>query len=275
MAEYFGTSVEAIFNTMPERFRPEKVQDVDVVIGYDITGDGGGKWLVSIKAGTLNVEKIDGDFPSCSVLVTAGAETFVGGTLGKIDLGTAMAGGKFKVNGDITVMTNIVPAAFKKFKVAGDEKQAEELISIKYTASINQRFATGPIMGKWFKGLQEKKFYATKCPSCGRIQIPPREVCAECVVRSEEFVEVGPNALVANTDIVYYASPDPLTGNVRSTPYVTLYLWMDGTTPGECLSFDLNPKDTHRIKRGMRVRPVWNETRTAGIDDLLYFEIDD
>ncbi len=76
-------------------------------------------------------------------------------------------------------------------------------------------------------------------------------------------------------DIVYYASPDPLTGKVRSTPYVTLYLWMDGSTPGECLSFDLNPKDTHRIKKGMRVRPVWNEIRTGGIDDLLYFEIDD
>ena len=95
------------------------------------------------------------------------------------------------------------------------------------------------------------------------------------MVRSYVFIEVGPNGTVANMDIVYYASPDTLTGKVRSTPYVTLYLWMDGSTPGECLSFDLNPKDTHRIKKGMRVRPVWNETRTGGIDDLLYFEIDD
>lgn len=274
MAEYFGTNVEAIFDTMPERFKPEKVQDVDVTIGYDITGDGGGKWLVTIQNGTLKVEKIAGDFPECSVIVTAGAETFVGGTIGKIDLSTAMSAGKFKVNGDISVMTSVVPAAFNKFRVAGEE-QAEELISLKVTASIDQRFSTGPHMGRWFKGLKGKKFYATKCPSCGRVQIPPREICAECVVRSDEFVEIGPNGIVANMDIVYYASPDPLTGKVRSTPYVTLYLWMDGTTPGECLSFDLNPKDTNRIRRGMRVRPVWNEVRTAGIDDLLYFEIDD
>ncbi|HEX3012307.1 MAG TPA: SCP2 sterol-binding domain-containing protein [Syntrophomonadaceae bacterium] len=275
MAEYFGTSVEAIFNTMPERFKSESTKGIDVTIGYDITGEGGGKWIVAIKDGTLVVDKIDDDIPVCSVIITANAETFIGGTIGKIDLGTAMSAGKFKVNGDITVMTNIVPKAFKKFRAAGDDKQAEELISLKVTTSINQRFSTGPHMGKWFKGLKEKKFYASRCPSCGRTQIPPREVCAECVVRSDEYVEIGPNGTVANMDIVYYASPDPLTGAVRSTPYVTLYLWMDGSTPGECLSFDLNPKDTNRIKRGMRVRPVWNEVRTGGIDDLLYFEIDD
>lgn len=274
MAEYFGTNVEAIFITMPERFRPDKVKGVDVTIGYDITGDDGGKWLVAIKDGTVKVEKIDGDLPECSASVRADAETFVGGTLGKTDLNSAMFAGKFKVNGDISVMTNILPAAFSKFRIAG-EAQAEEFISLKFTASIDQYFSTGTHMGKWFNGLKEKKFYAAKCPSCGRIQIPPREVCAECVVRSDDFIEVGPNATVANMDVVYYASPDPLTGKVRATPYVTLYLWMDGTTPGECLSFDLNPQDTERIKRGMRVRPVWNQVRTAGIDDLLYFEIDD
>ena len=274
MAEYFGTNAEAVFATMPERFIPEKVQDVDVTIGYDITGEGGGIWLVAIQAGTLKAEKIDSELPECSASIKTDAETFVGGSLGRIDLNAAMFAGKFKVKGDISVMTNILPKAFKKFSLAGEE-QAEEFISIKAMPSINQRFATGAHMGQWFKGLMNKKFYAAKCPSCGRIQIPPREVCAECVVRSDDFVEVGPNGTVANMDIVYYASPDPLTGKVRSTPYVTLYLWMDGTTPGECLSFDLNPKDTNRIQRGMRVRPVWNEVRNAGIDDLLYFEIDD
>lgn len=274
MTEYFGTNADAIFNTMPERFKPDGVKGVDVTIGYDITGEGGGKWVVTIKDSTLKVEKLENDLPACSVVVTAGAETFVGGTIGKVDLGTAMSSGKFKVNGDMSIMTSVVPVAFKKFRIPG-EKQAEELISLKVVNSMDQRFATGPHMGKWFKGLKEKKLIASKCPVCGRTQLPPREVCAQCVVRSDEFIEIGPNGTVANTDRVYYASPDPLTGKVRSTPYVTLYLWMDGSTPGECLSFDLNPKDTDRIKRGMRVRPVWNEVRTGGIDDLLYFEIDD
>lgn len=153
--------------------------------------------------------------------------------------------------------------------------QAEELISLKVVNSINHRFATGLHMGKWFQGLKEKKFYASKCPVCGRTQLPPREVCAECVVRNDEFIEVGPKATVANIDVVYYASPDPLTGQVRSTPYATIYLWIDGSTPQEGFSHDLKPEDIGKVDRGTRVRPVWNEVRTGGFEDLLYFEIDD
>lgn len=151
----------------------------------------------------------------------------------------------------------------------------KELISISVINSIDHRFATGPHMGKWFEGLKDKKFIASKCPACGRIQVPPREVCAECVVRSDEYVEVGPKATIANIDVVYYASPDPLSGQVRKTPYATLYLWMDGSTPGEAFTFDLDPKDIPRAKRDVRVRPVWNEVRTGSVNDLLYFEIDD
>lgn len=272
MTEYFGTKVEDIFNTMSERFKPDGVKGVNVSIGYDIIGEGGGKWFVTIKDSILKVDKVDGSLPNCLVVLTASAETFVGGTLGKIDLGQAMSAGKLKVEGDMTIITNVLPAAFEKF---GEEEQAEEFIFLRCVPSINQRFATGPCMGKWFQGFKEKIFYASKCPSCGRTLIPPREICASCRVRTTEFVEVGPNATVNNIDIVYYASPDPLTGQVRATPYATLYLWMDDSSSGECLSFDLNPKDIDRIERGMKVRAVWNEVRTGGIKDLLYFEIDD
>lgn len=152
--------------------------------------------------------------------------------------------------------------------------QAEELVSLPVVNSIGYRFASGPVMGRWFQGLREKKFYATRCPVCGRTQTPPREVCAVCLVRTEEFVEVGPRATVTNFDILYYASPDPLTGHVRSTPYATLYLLMDGSTPYDSMSFDIKPEDIPRLGLGVRVRPVWNEARTGSIGDLLYFEID-
>jgi uncharacterized OB-fold protein len=155
------------------------------------------------------------------------------------------------------------------------DTQAKELISLQILPSLDCRFATGPIMGKWFHGLKEKKFYATKCPKCGRTQAPPSEACAECVVRTPEFVEVGPKGTVLNFDTSYYASPDPLTGKVRSTPYTTLYFKLDGTTPEDAFNFDLKAEDIPRIKIGSRLRPVWNEVRTGSVNDLLYFEIDD
>lgn len=155
------------------------------------------------------------------------------------------------------------------------KNQAEELIALPVINSINYRFASGPILGRFLEGLKEKKFYATQCPKCGRIQTPPREICAKCVVRSETFVEVGPKATVANYDIVYFSSPDPLTGHLRATPYASLFMWLDGSTPDDCFSFDLKPEDIPKLKRGLRVRPVWNEIRTGGVKDIICFEADE
>ncbi len=385
MAEYFGSRVEDIFGTMPERFKPEGVTGVDVVIGYDITGDGGGKWAVTIKDAALKVEKIEGDLPKCSVTLNTDAEGFVGGALGKLDTGEAFSSGRLKVTGDITALLNVLPKAFTPFKpvirasaivesmperfradkadgvnmkigydlsgadggkwtvvikdntctlkegidadntvtlimaadifvglntgkvdpgtafsagqvkidgdmmaagataklfnkfeiVGADEKGGEELISLKCVPSINQRFATGTHMGKWFKGLKEKKFFASKCPVCGRTQIPPREVCAVCRVRVDEFVEVGPKATVTVVDKVYFASPDPLSGKVKQTPYAALFMIMDGSTLGESFAHDIKKEDFERIRPGMKIRPVWAEKRTGSFTDLLYFEIDD
>ena len=385
MVQYFGIAVEDIFNTMEERFLPEGTQDVDVTIGYNISGEGGGHWKVTIKEGTLKTEVMDGEVADCTAVLNAKAETFAGVTLGKIDAGEAFSSGSIKVDGDLTVLIAVLPKAFRLFKpvvkastivesveerfrpekaegvdikigydLSGDgggqwtvvvkdqtctlkdvmdddctivmrmeaqvfvdlnqgkldgataftsgqvkidgdigaaglttalfrkyvaegavEEKGEELISLKCVPSINQRYATGPLMGKWFDGLKEKKFYASKCPVCGKTLVPPREICARCRVRCDELVEIGPDATVTLIDLVYYASPDPLTGKIKETPYTALFMVLDGASRDESFAHDLNPKDIDRIKPGMKVRPVWAEKRTASYKDLLYFEIAD
>jgi len=385
MVQYFGIAVEDIFNTMEERFLPEGTVDVDVTIGYNISGEGGGHWKVTIKEGTLKTEVMDGEVADCTAVLNANAETFVGVTLGKIDAGEAFSSGSIKVDGDLTVLIAVLPKAFRLFKpvvkastivesveerfrpekaegvdikigydlsgdgggqwtvvvknqtctlkdvmdddctivmrmeaqvfvdlnqgkldgataftsgqvkVDGDigaagqttslfrkyvaegavEEEGEELICLKCVPSINQRYATGPLMGKWFDGLKEKKFYASKCPVCGKTLVPPREICARCRVRCDELVEIGPDATVTLIDLVYYASPDPLTGKIKETPYTALFMVLDGASRDESFAHDLNPKDIDRIKPGMKVRPVWAEKRTASYKDLLYFEIAD
>lgn len=156
-----------------------------------------------------------------------------------------------------------------------NQHQPEELIALSVVNSINYRFSSGPIQGKFLAGLKEKKILATKCPKCGRTQSPPTEVCAKCVVRTDELVEVGPKATVANYDIVYYASPDPLTGHLRSTPYASLFLWLDGATPDCCFYIGFKQEDIPKLRRDLRVRPVWNEKRTGSFNDILYFEADE
>ena len=121
--------------------------------------------------------------------------------------------------------------------------------------------------------MSEKKILANKCPKCGRLQLPPREVCAECIVRVTEFVEVGPEGVIATPDITYYASPDPLTGESRETPYISAHFLLDGCKGHETFWHELKPSDLDKARRGVRVRPVWNEKRVGAVSDIKYFEV--
>jgi len=386
MTEYYGATVADIFDTMPKRFKPEEAKDVDILIGYEATGEGGGMWTAHIKHGTLTVSKVD-ELKGCKTTIHAHAETFLGVTLGKITAIDALTSQKLRVVGDIRFLMTLLPKVFVPFtvipkkkvltarnilvtmeslfrperaegvtmnigydltgpdggqwslrikdgkckvregfteeltvkltmnasvyigmmtgtidgasaftsgqvKIEGDmmaavataryfhkytdpdAKEAEELICLRVTNSIEQRFASGPVMGKWFAGLREKKFLGNKCPECGRTQIPPREICAICRVRVNEFVELGPKGTVTNYDIVYFASPDPLTGAVRDTPYAPIYIVLDGSSEREAFAFELKKEDISRINVGARVRPVWTENPVGSFKDVLYFELD-
>jgi hypothetical protein len=188
---------------------------------------------------------------------------------------TAFTSGRLKVEGDMGLLTKAT-RFFKKYTPpgsAGQEKEKEELLRLNQVLSIPQRFATGPVMGKFLKAFKEKKIMANKCPVCGRLQLPPREVCAECKVRVDQWVEVGPQGVIATPDITYYASPDPLTGESRETPYITAHFLLDGCRGHETLWHELVTDDFSKVKRGVRVRPVWNEKRIGAITDIKYFEI--
>jgi len=264
-------TVADIFGTMESRVNPDGVAGVTANYGYVITGEGGGEWTVCVKDG--NVKVVEG-LKEPDVTTTCAARDWIDITLGKLDGMAAFTSGKLKVEGDLGLLGKATKF-FKKYQPPGAEPEAEreELIVKKQVLSIPQRFSTGPVMGKFLNALKEKKILANKCPKCGRLQLPPREVCAECVVRADEWVEVGPEGVITIADIAYYASPDPLTGESRETPYVAAHFLLDGCKGHETLWHELKPEDIDKCQKGARVRPVWNEKRVGAITDIKYFEV--
>lgn len=261
-----------IIATIEERFRPDKAAGVEMKIGYDLTGEGSGKWTIAIRDGKCAVR--EGLAEGLTVRMTMPAEVYTGMMLGTISGETAFTSGQVKIEGDMTAAA-ATSRFFSKFIDPGAQAgEAEELITIKVTNSLDCRFATGPVMGMWFKGLKEKKFLANVCPECGRTQIPPREICAFCRVRCNEWVELGPKGTITAADIVYFASPDPLTGAVRETPYAMTWVLLDRASAQEAFCLDIKKEDLPRMKVGDRVRPVWAEKRTGSFRDVLYFEMD-
>jgi uncharacterized OB-fold protein/putative sterol carrier protein len=264
-------TVEDIFGTMESRVNPDGVKGITANYGYIITGTGGGEWTVSVKDGKVKVLK---SLHDPAVTTTVSAKDWIAITLGKLDGMTAFTSGRLKVEGDMGLLTKATKF-FKKYQppTAGLAEEQEELLVKKQVLSINQKFSTGPVMGKFLNSLKEKKILANKCPSCGRLQLPAREVCAECRVRADQWVEVGPQGTLTILDVAFYASPDPLTGDVRETPYCACHVLLDGCKGHETLWHELNPDDIGRAKRGMRVKPVWNPKRIGAITDILYFEL--
>ncbi len=166
-----------------------------------------------------------------------------------------------------------------------DTMADQELIVLRKTISVDQKFATGPVMGKFLTALKDKRILAIQCPECGRLQSPPREMCAICRVRNREWVEIGPRGEMRMMEYCYYSSPDPLTGESRETPYGAIGILLDGCQKEEVFWHLLRPEHLEmvemgivmgdRITRGSRLRPVWAEERSGSIDDIKYFEIDE
>jgi len=263
-----GVTAQDIFATLVERFRPENAKGLDVTIGYNITGDDGGGWTTIIKDGKCTLEEKLLENPT--VMQTVSAKDFVDLVTGKLDPMLAFGAGRLRVQGD-TEVAMMLPKLFSKF-VLPSTGEEQELIVLKRNISVDMKYSTGPVMGRFFEGLIDKKILANKCPKCGRLQLPPREVCAVCRVRVTEFVEVGQEGVITRLEDVYYASPDPLTGETRQTPYGTVHVMLDGCH-GDCTFWHLlKDEDLPDTKQFDRVRAVWADKRDGSIHDILYFE---
>jgi len=263
-----SVTAKDIIDSMVERFRPDVAGDMDVTIGYDLHGEGGGQWTAVVRNGTCKVE--EGLRDNLTVVNKVSAKDYVDLMLGKLDPMVAFGAGRLKLAGDME-LAQLLPKLFAKFEIK-DTEQGPELIVLKKTISVDMRYSTGPVMGKFFEGLQEKKIYANRCPQCGRRQLPPREICAECRCRVFDFVEVGPEGVLTRVEDTYYASPDPLTGETRETPYGSIHVILDGCEGRETFWHMLKKEDLFEVEVGDRVRPVWNDERVGSVNDILYFE---
>lgn len=148
-----------------------------------------------------------------------------------------------------------------------------ELIVSRQQISIGMRYSTGPIMGRFLQELRDhKRILAARCRN-GRFLLPPREVDAWSHEEPIEWVEVGPEGTLREFDVIYYASPDPLTGEMRDVPYCIGWIMLDGVEGEAPLWHLVHHSDVTQIRSGLRVRAVFAEERHGAMEDIKYFEV--
>lgn len=276
-------TAEEIFATMADRFRPDGAKDLTAVFGFEIKGVG--SRLLSVKNREMVLEGVD-TLPECTVAIRTDERIFVSLQTGQMEAVEAMASRRLIVEGDMAVFGRL-PALFMKVLppwAEPDQGPGQELLVLKKTISVGQTFSTGPIMGKFLMALQDRQILAIQCPACGRLQSPPREVCAPCRVRNQNWHKIGPKGEIRMLEYCYYSSPDPLTGEARATPYGAIGILLDGCRDEEVFWHLLRPNQLNQAKMGIvmngrktsgsRVRPVWAENRAGSIEDIRYFELD-
>lgn len=92
-------SVKEVFELMPSRFLPDKAAGVNAVIQFDLTGEGGGQYYVSITDGICTTA--EGTAPNPNMTLTGAAADYLGIVRGEINPMQAFMQGKVKVKGDM------------------------------------------------------------------------------------------------------------------------------------------------------------------------------
>lgn len=93
------TSCKEAFDMMPTTFNKEAAKGLDAVYQFDLTGDGGGKWNVTIK--NENCEVKEGAHPSPNITITMAGQDYLDMVSGKANGQMLFMSGKLRIAGDL------------------------------------------------------------------------------------------------------------------------------------------------------------------------------
>ncbi|KQV74519.1 DNA-binding protein [Aeromicrobium sp. Root344] len=161
------------------------------------------------------------------------------------------------------------------FEPAGDaaattpgQEGGEAVTGIISPVHLAYDFAASPEESKFFRGLAEGKILGQRCPTCGKVYVPPRGACPVDGVPTTTEVEVPDTGIVTTFCIVNV----PFLGQKITPPYVSAYMLLDGADIAFLhLLLGVDPAD---VRMGMRVKAVWKPRDEWGttIENISHFE---
>jgi uncharacterized OB-fold protein len=106
---------------------------------------------------------------------------------------------------------------------------------------------------RFFVELENGRFMATRCPSCGRTYAPPRPLCPGCLAVTV-WVELAGTGTVETFSVLHFSPGSNADVAGLATPYVLAYVLMDGAST---LFPHLLDADPSQVSMGMRVKVAY------------------
>ncbi|MHB1469322.1 MAG: Zn-ribbon domain-containing OB-fold protein [Solirubrobacteraceae bacterium] len=151
-----------------------------------------------------------------------------------------------------------------------DREQARR---IEQQIALQYRFAAGAYATRFFTALRDEgRILATRDRE-GNVMMPPRPICGLSGLPMDEWVEVGPDGVLAGCTIVYVPFIDPMTGSQRPVPYGFGLVRLTGADTS--IYHLLDETDPERIGVGKRVEAIFKPQpeRTGSLADIRHFRL--
>ncbi|MEB3773530.1 MAG: Zn-ribbon domain-containing OB-fold protein [Desulfurococcales archaeon] len=169
-------------------------------------------------------------------------------------------------------------------RLPGHYLKSKEMYSlpglVEYKPYLRYMFSAGQAQSKFLEGLKQGRILGKRCPSCGRVYVPPRSYCEYCMRPTSDWVEVSGEGEVHTAVVSYISTFRERMEKPEIVAVIKLYA--PGYTekgyefPGLFHKLcNVEPEDVESGRViGMRVKPRWRpeNERRGDINDIECFE---
>jgi uncharacterized OB-fold protein len=157
-----------------------------------------------------------------------------------------------------------------------DKKTSAEYLGTSNLMNLPFNWSAGPYLGRWLVELKDNgKLWASRCPKCQRLLLPPRIICGICYMRAPEWpdwVELSGKGRLIGWERVEAPQMNPSTGKIEPEPYIHGNILLN---EGVTFQHYLEEQDVTKLTEGARVEMVLKpkQERKGLVTDILYFRL--
>ncbi|MFT5681816.1 MAG: putative OB-fold protein [Myxococcota bacterium] len=168
--------------------------------------------------------------------------------------------------GSIRDIACFVPPSHADFTAPRpDPVEGEPLTRVKIPSRLAYTITASPTLSIFLTALLDRRILGWRCPTSGRVYVPPRGASPTSGEKMEEIVELSQKGTVTTYCVVNI----PFEGQRLTPPYVCAHIVLDGAdVPLLHLVGGCGPEE---VRMGMRVEAVWDDTPAPTLESVRYF----
>ncbi|MCL5960780.1 MAG: Zn-ribbon domain-containing OB-fold protein [Chloroflexi bacterium] len=148
--------------------------------------------------------------------------------------------------------------------------QSTRPLEVPYTAWKPEYLYSLAEISEFFREIiDNERLLGSKCPSCGKVWMPPRGYCPDCYETTQWVPLSGEGTVMACTYCYFIGMSGELL-RYLDVPYVYSLIKLDGADTYLAHAVKPSEQKMGEIRTGTRVRAVFRQERVGSIADFYF-----